>query len=351
MNKSIHLVTLALLLLASGCTEQEFKKAKDGSEYKIFHSGNTDKAAQGNFMELNIVAKYKDSVLFSTIENSMPRFIPFDTASFPPYFKEVHEGDSLIIRQATDSIMKSGQGAPWMQKGQFIYQTFKVVKLFPNQAAADSVSKTFEAKAKTIAYKKTVTTIEKELADSAALVKKDDGLINDYLTKNNIKASKTPWGTYVSITTPGTGANITENDVAVVNYTGKTFNDSTFDSNTDKKFGHVEPLDVDMSEFRIIPGWIDGLKLMQKGSKGKIIIPSILAYGKRGKYPKIGPDENLVFDIEVTDILTQDQYQKELESKQKDMQMMQQQMMQERMKQMQESQKNKSDSGKKTQKK
>ncbi|MGH2564499.1 MAG: FKBP-type peptidyl-prolyl cis-trans isomerase, partial [Ginsengibacter sp.] len=214
-----------------------------------------------------------------------------------------------------------------------------------------SVAKTFEAGAKAISYKKAATYFEKLLKDSAALAKKDDEIINDYLTKNNIKATKTAWGTYVSITTPGTGPTITENDVAVVNYTGKTFNDTTFDSNTDKKFNHVEPLDVDMSEFRVIPGWIDGLRQMQKGSKGKIIIPSLLAYGKNGKYPKIGPDENLVFDIEVTDVISEDQYKKDMAVKQQMMQMQQQQMMQERMKAMQDAQKNKADSSKKNQKK
>ncbi len=351
MNKTISLAAFAIVLLASGCMEQEFKKAKDGSEYKIFHSGDTAIAHPGNFIELDMVVRYKDSTIFSSIESSTPRFIPFDTASFPPFFREVHEGDSLILRQSTDSILKHGPGAPWMQKGQYIYQSFKVVKLFPNKEAVDSVSKTLAPLAKAKAYKKATDFIEKLLKDSAALAAKDDKAINDYLTKNNIKATKTPWGTYVSITNPGTGPMITENDVAVVNYTGKTFNDSTFDSNTDKKFNHVEPYDVDMSEYSVIPGWIDGLKLMQKGSKGKIIIPSLLAYGKNGKYPKIGPDENLVFDIEVTDIITQDQYQKDMEAQQKASQMQQQQMMQERMQHMQEMQKNAADSSKKTKKK
>lgn len=337
MKKSISLAGLAIFILAAGCTEQKFKKAADGSEYKIIHADKSVKAVPGNFLEMNIVAKYKDSVLFSTIENSAPRFIPFDTTSFPPFFKEVFEGDSLIIRQSTDSIMKSGQGAPWMTKGQFIYQSFKVVKLFPTKEAADSVAKTFEATAKTKAYKKTIIAVEKELADSAALVKEDDKKINDYLTKNNIKASKTPWGTYVAITTAGTGNNLTENDVAVINYTGKTFQDTVFDSNTDQKFNHLEPLYVNMGEFRVIPGWIDGLKMMQKGSKGQIIIPSILAYGKSGRAPKIGPDENLVFDIEVTDVISQDQYEKEMDAKQKAMQM-QQQMMQQQMQQQRQQQ-------------
>jgi len=339
MNKTLFLLTAAFILSATGCNnEQKFKKEKDGSEYKIISNGGK-KAVAGDFMQVNILAKYKDSVLFNSVESSMPRFIPFDTTQLPPFFKEVHEGDSLVIRQSTDSLIKNGQSAPFMQKGQYIYQTFKIVKLFPNKEAADSVAKTFEAAAKTKAYQKTVDKIEKDIADSARLVKEDDKIITDYMAKNNITgAKKTRWGTYVAITTPGTGENLTEKDVAEVNYTGKTFKDSTFDSNTDKKFNHVQPLYVDMSEFQVIPGWIDGLKMMQKGSKGKILIPSYLAYGKNGAPPKIGPDENLAFDIEVTNVLTHEQYQQQMEQQQKMMQMMQQQMQQQQQQHQQQQQ-------------
>jgi FKBP-type peptidyl-prolyl cis-trans isomerase FkpA len=340
MIKSLSLVACTIAILAAGCTQSEFKKAKDGSEYKIIRNDNTAKAVKGNIMELNILAKYKDSVLFSSVDNSAPRFIPFDTAALPQFFKEVYDGDSLVIRQSTDSIMKAGQGAPWMQKGQYIYQSFKVVKLFPNKESADSVEKTFEGLAKVKAYKKTTENIEKDMVKNADQLKADDKGITDYLTKNNIKATKAPWGTYVAITTPGTGPNLSENDVAVVNYTGKTFQDSTFDSNTDKNFHHTEPLYVDLGEYRVIPGWLDGLKLMQKGSKGKLYIPSFLAYGKNGAPPKIGPNEDLVFDVEVTDIVSQEQYQKQREAKQQMMQMqqrmMQQQMQQQRQQQQQQ---------------
>ena len=160
-------------------------------------------------------------------------------------------------------------------------------------------------------------------------MKTDDKIILNYLASKNLtNAKKTDWGVYALVTTPGTGPNLSKNDVAVINYTGKSFQDSTFDSNTDKKFEHMQPLYVDMGEFRVIPGWIDGLKQFNKGSKGKIVIPSALAYGLNGAPPKIKPNENIVFDIEVTDILTQEAYQKQLEEQQKMMQMMQQQMQQ-----------------------
>ncbi len=339
MNKFLCLAAAAFIIVASGCNTQQFKKDKDGTEYKIIRNDNGKKAVAGEWMQVNILVKYKDSVLFSSLESSQPRFVPFDTVQLPPYFKDVREGDSLVIRQSTDSIIKLGQGQPFMQKGEYIYQTFKFAKLFPSKGAADSAAKPYIAAAKIINNKKAVEQIEKEISSSDSLVKADDKIIQDYMTKNNLKGNKTKWGTYVVIDSAGTGPMIGENDVAVVYYSGRTFNDSTFDSNTNPKFGHSEPLYVDISGWRVMPGWIDGLKLMQKGSKGKIIVPSHLAYGKSGRAPKIGPNENLVFDIKVTDVVDQEAYEKELEKEQQQQQQ-QRQMMEQMQKQMQQQQQN-----------
>jgi len=340
MNKSLCLVAVAILMIASGCNEQKFKKDKDGTEYKLIRNSNGQKALAGNFMEVDYIAIYKgdhkDSVLFSSVEASQPRFIPYDTVQLPAYFKEVHEGDSLVLRQSTDSLIKYGQAAPFMKKGEYIYQTFKIRKILPNKEAVDSVQKAFLPAAKKYHVKKAIENVENTIATNDSLVKADDKIIQDYMAKNNLKGTKTKWGTYVVIERPGTGPMIGDTDVAVVNYTGRTFNDSTFDSNTDPKFGHPQPLFVDMSEYRVIPGWIDGLKLMQKGSKGKILVPSYLGYGKNGAPPRIAPNSNLVFDVEVTDVVDQEAYQKEQEKEQN--QMEQQRQMMEQMQRMQQQQ-------------
>ena len=328
MNKTLCLVALAFTIVAAGCNTQRFQKAEDGSEYKLIANEKGTQAVQGNFVELNIEITYKDSVLVSTHEDGMPNFVPYDTMRFPKFWRNVHEGDSLVIKESTDTIIARGQNPEWMEKGNFVLQKIKAVKVYADQAAAEVVQKTYLPKAREKQYDKTIKMIEKDMSTNADQMKKDEEIIKDYLTKNNIQAEKSKWGTYVAITSPGTGPTLTNKDVAVVNYTGKTFQDSTFDSNTDKNFNHVEPLYVDMGEFRVIPGWIDGLSMFQKGSKGKIVIPSTLAYGLNGSPPKINPNENLVFDIEVTDIISQDEYRKQMEEQQKMMQMMQQQMQQ-----------------------
>ena len=339
MNKSISLVAAALLIFATGCKQQDFKKDKNGTEYKVIRNSSGTKAVEGDIMELNVFAKYKDSLLFSSIEKSAPRFLPYDTAQLPSYFKEVHEGDSLVLRQSTDSLIKYGQGAPFMKKGNFVVQSFKVVKLFHSREAADSAAKTYETAAKLINKKAVIDKVEKDISSNDSLVKADDKIIKEYMAKNNLTGTKTKWGTYVVIDTPGTGPSLSDSDVAAVNYTGHTFDDSTFDSNTIPKFGHVQPLYVDMNEFRVIPGWIDGLKLMQKGTKGKILIPSYLAWGSTGAPPKIAPNAEVEFDIEVTDVLNQQQYQEVLDKQEK--QMEQQRQMMQQIQQMQRQQQQK----------
>jgi len=339
MNKSICLVASALLIFAVGCKQQDFKKAPDGTEYKVISNQNGKKATEGEIMQVNVYAKYKDSqldtVLFSSVDKSMPRFLPYDTTQLPPYFKEVHEGDSLVLRQSTDSLLKYGTAAPYMKKGNYVIQSFKIVKLLPSREAADSVAKTFEANAKTIHKNDIIKKVEKDMSNDS-LVKADEKIIKDYMAKNNLTGTKTKWGTWVVIDSAGTGPTLGDNDIAEVNYTGRTLDDSTFDSNTLPKFGHPEPLYVDMNEYRMIPGWIDGLKLMRKGSKGKLLIPSYLAFGERGAPPKIAPNSNVVFDIKVTDVLNQQQYQEVLDKQQK--QMEQQRQMMQQLQQMQRQQ-------------
>ena len=49
----------------------------------------------------------------------------------------------------------------------------------------------------------------------------------------------------------------------------------------------------------VIPGWREALKLMPVGSIWQVFVPSELAYGARGKSPSIGPNETLIFEVEL----------------------------------------------------
>ena len=297
----------------------QFRKAADGSEYKIYASLNGTKLVTGNFMELNVTATYKDSLLFSTYQDGMPQYGIYDTASFPSPFKEsfinIRSGDSVVLRISTDSIMAKGQVAPFMQKGEFIYQTYRISGVFTTKEQTDSAQQTHMLAARERAYKKQVDQIQKNLAENKELVAAESKLIEAYLVKNKLKAIKTNWGTYMVIKKEGAGKKLVSGNIATLNYTGRSFKDAkVFDSNTDPKFGHVSPYDVPVGQLSgIIAGWPDALLQMKKGTLATIYIPSALAYGKDGRMPAIQPDEILVFDMNVVKVTNEPGFTQEPE--------------------------------------
>lgn len=338
MKQLFYLVITSLIFLSS-CTQESSKKFTDGTEYKIISDGKGKQIVNGNFIEVEILKKYKDSVLYDS-RDIMPQFGLYDTAQFPPLFKAIFKnvrvGDSLFTKNLVDSIYKAGKMPPFAKKGEYETTTYKFVNVYTTKEQTDSAYNKWLPVAKVRSAKKMTEQILADLKTNAPQLKADDKILSDYMAANKLTGVKAPWGTYVVITTPGTGENLTDSSIAVVNYTGRTLADTVFDSNTDAKFGHKQPLNVDMSQVSgIILGWTDGLKQMKKGSKGKFLVPSSLGYGKTGNGEKIKPNDNLIFDIDVVDVITPAQYQaQQMEQQQK---MMQMQQMQQKMQQMQQS--------------
>jgi FKBP-type peptidyl-prolyl cis-trans isomerase FkpA len=109
----------------------------------------------------------------------------------------------------------------------------------------------------------------------------------------------------------GTGRAPTLTDVAVVKYEGRLADGTVFDANDEA------PLPL----ARMVPGFAEGLQQMRLGGRYRLYIPSELGYGPEGAGP-IPPNSDLVFDIELLRIMTQQEFEQ---------MMMMQQMMQQQM--------------------
>ncbi len=88
----------------------------------------------------------------------------------------------------------------------------------------------------------------------------------------------------------------TANSTVEVHYHGELISGQKFDSSYDRNSTISFPLD------RVIPGWTEGMQYMKTGDKFRFFIPPNLAYGEAGAGGVIGPNEALIFDVELIGI-------------------------------------------------
>jgi len=110
----------------------------------------------------------------------------------------------------------------------------------------------------------------------------------------------TATGLQYKVLEQGKGKSPTSEDKVVAHYTGKLLDGTVFDSSVERG----EPATFPVSG--VIKGWQEALPMMKEGAKWQLVIPANLAYGDRGIGNIIGPNEALMFDIELVSIETAD---------------------------------------------
>ena len=106
-----------------------------------------------------------------------------------------------------------------------------------------------------------------------------------------------PSGLQYKILKEGTGPKPLATDSVSCTYRGTLINGTEFDS-TEKHGGQPVTFPVN----GVIKGWTEALQLMPVGSKWQLYIPPSLAYGERGAGADIGPNETLIFDVDLVSI-------------------------------------------------
>lgn len=96
----------------------------------------------------------------------------------------------------------------------------------------------------------------------------------------------------------GVGENATAGKTVSVHYKGTLTDGKQFDSSYDRN----QPIEFPLGQGRVIKGWDEGIALLNKGAKAKLIIPYWLAYGESGRQPMIPAKATLIFDTELVDI-------------------------------------------------
>ncbi len=274
--------TLVDGVLSKPSSTPGYRITPTGLEYKFIKKSEANKKASlGSNVKIDIVTSIADSVIFDSkkINNNEPVPTPILPAQHNGDLQEgfamMHQGDIADFRAIVDSVMREQkQWPPFAKSGDTMSFKVEMVEI------------------------KTKEEIEKE--EKMASISEEKS-ITRYIIDNKLsdKVIKTPSGLYYIITQKGSGPNIEIGETVSMNYTGYLLNGNVFDSNIDPKFKHVTPFDFPLGKGRVIKGWDEGIALLNKGAKAKLIIPSRLGYGSRAMGEKIPANSVLIFDVEV----------------------------------------------------
>lgn len=132
------------------------------------------------------------------------------------------------------------------------------------------------------------------LADAEKNREAGEAFLDNNSEKNGVTVTAS--GLQYLVLVEGKGAKPQPTDSVTVHYKGTLINGTVFDSSYDRGEPATFPLED------VIPGWTEGLQLMNVGSKYRLFIAPELAYGERGAGLMIGPNAALIFDVELLEI-------------------------------------------------
>ncbi|WP_455366649.1 FKBP-type peptidyl-prolyl cis-trans isomerase [Kaarinaea lacus] len=142
---------------------------------------------------------------------------------------------------------------------------------------------------------------KQQQADRAARGEKAKKEGTEFLAKNKKEKGvvELPSGIQYKVIQEGKGDKPKPTDTIVAHYKGTLISGKEFDSS----YKRGQPATFAVNQ--VIPGWQEILPLMPTGSKWKVFIPADKAYGERGAGADIGPNETLIFEVELLEIKKQ----------------------------------------------
>lgn len=114
--------------------------------------------------------------------------------------------------------------------------------------------------------------------------------------RENPDVEETASGLQYRVIEEGDGAQPAATDRVTVHYRGTLIDGVEFDSS----YARGEPATFGLNQ--VIPGWTEGVQLMQEGATYEFFIPAELAYGEEGRPGPIGPNSTLIFQVELIEV-------------------------------------------------
>ncbi|MFC2107750.1 FKBP-type peptidyl-prolyl cis-trans isomerase [Bacteroidota bacterium] len=288
------LLTLLALIIAS-CGESKFKgykKTDNGLYYKFYvQNDDTVKPGMGDITVVEMVYGTEDSVIFNSNRIPSPLEIPIDHHFKGDLFEGLEMmsiGDSASFMISADSFFlitaRYPDLPPFIDSGSFMVFDIKMVEF--------------------------LTQAEKFQKDQEILNQKRDSEmtdLNNYIEENNITTKPLESGLYFISEKKGRGGNVKEGEMVSFNMTVGLIDGTKIFSTLDRG----EPVEIEYGQKFDTEGLEEGLGLMKKGGKAKLIVPSSIGFGAEQRGQVIPPYSTLVYEVEIINIRSKAEYEKE----------------------------------------
>ncbi len=290
VHHSVYFMALALLGLAAcqGSSEDGYTTTDSGLKFRYINETDNPKPDSANTLLMHMVYRTEDTVLFPAPGQEGP--VPVPLMGAPPTslvyeaFGMMKEGDSAHFQVTPQELFTNTFGGPIPP---FIDSTDMIT--FEVGVSEVMSEEEFQA------YRMEMMRKQQEdmIAAMAEQNRLDSATIAEFLEENNIDAEATESGLRYQITQKGRGVQPAAGDSVVVNYQGTLLDGTEFDAGT---YGFI------LGQQQVIPGWDEGIGLLNEGGKAMLYVPSPLAYGPQARSAVIGENAILVFDVELVDV-------------------------------------------------
>ncbi len=300
MYRTLCAVVLATVL-ATACGEKEIV-FDNGDKLIIRHDEPGDNIKTGDLVAFHIGVYNKDSLINDsrTVEpEGQQSIIPDDDPSteednvFLSVLQSLSQGDSATLIQKFDSLQR-GTLPPGIDFDAGLRIEIKIVSV-GDSTAATAFRQNIEreqatAMAERQAYGERVAAVQ----DSVATLLSDFGRQG----ANGAGYSKTASGLMYKILEPGNGPQAQAGQMVTVTYFGALTADGEM---FDNSFRGGQPITFPLGQGQVIPGWDEGIALLNEGARAMFILPSDIAYGERASGP-IPANSELAFYVQLDKI-------------------------------------------------
>lgn len=291
-------IVLSLFLLAA--CEAGYQRTESGLQYKIVESGTGPASAAGTTVKLHYEQVLHDTVTGSTF-GKLPYYkvlIPGTIFPYDPFevlTKGVRAGDSIVVIQRMDSLLKKGKLErlpPYLKPEDELIVRIKILKVFPFQIMRPGYTDSLVAADKES---------ERRLLDSVQSIL-GPKRVEEYLRKKNIVASIDANGTYVEIIQPGEGPQADSGKKVSLKYKVSSLQGKLYDGNMDTGSQSKSALSFVLGTGYMLPSVEHAIGMIKKGGHARVYIPAMVAVREMRRADNQPGYDDMIFEVILEDV-------------------------------------------------